>query len=135
MPSAIAKEPPCVVTITNDTDVVIPEKPLLSSSPVTSSITVPDVGIVKDVNITLDIAHVFASDIRAFLLHGAGGVGVINAAHPGSNFTGTTSRRRGRDARCRPAWRRTPGPSSPTPRSTNFDAWPPRESGRYRSPT
>lgn len=90
MPTATAKEPPCVVTTTNDSDVVIPEKPLLGTSPVTSVITVPDVGVVKDINITLNIAHVSAPDIRAFLIRGETGVGVINAAHPGSNYTGTT---------------------------------------------
>jgi subtilisin-like proprotein convertase family protein len=89
MPSALAKDAPCVVTTTNPTDVVIPEKPLLGFSPVTSTITVPDIGIVKDINVSLDIDHQYASDVRAFVIRGETGVGVINTAHAGSNFTGT----------------------------------------------
>lgn len=87
--SATAKEPPCVVTVANETDKAIPEKPLLGTSPITMPITVSEVGTVKDVNVTLDIAHGSDGDIRASVLHDETGVDVINSAHPGVNFTGT----------------------------------------------
>jgi subtilisin-like proprotein convertase family protein len=90
MPSATAKEPPCVVTTSNYTDKAIPEKPLLGTSPITMPISIVEVGIVKDVNVSLDIAHGSDGDIRAFVLHNDVGVGVINSAHPGVNFTGTS---------------------------------------------
>jgi subtilisin-like proprotein convertase family protein len=91
VPGATAKEPPCVVTVANETDKAIPEKPLLGTSAITQPLTVSEAGIIKDVNVSLDIAHGSDGDLRVFVLHGdpVVGVGVVNAAHPGVNFTGT----------------------------------------------
>jgi subtilisin-like proprotein convertase family protein len=86
---ATAFEPPCVVTVSNDTDMDLLDPVLIIRQPVSSSIAVADAGLVRDINIRIDIAHAADADVRAEVIHGDKIVAVINAPHQGVNFTGT----------------------------------------------
>lgn len=92
MPSAIAKDAPCVVTTASDADFPLQDGILTIRHPIDSPITVPDAGLVRDIDVRIDIEHGSDGDLRAFLVHGdpSVGVGLINSPHPGVNFTGTT---------------------------------------------